>query len=327
MIITVTLNAAVDKTLEVPNFRLGRRHRSVEQRAFAGGKGVNVARAIKRLGRPVVATGFAGGPTGTRLVEALTEESILNDFVRIRGESRTNTAVLDPTAGAADGEPQGQTTEVNEPGPQVSPAEVELFRDKLLYLAQGASICVFSGSLPRGVGADLYAELIRDVRRLGVTTVLDTDGEALRLAVRAEPSVVCPNVLEAEELVGHEFNDDEDRLIAVREMVQLGAGEALMTAPDGCIALVSEEGAERLYRVRIEPLEPRAATGSGDAFLAGYVAARYAGEGPAACLRFAVACGAESTQHLGAGLLEPREVERLLGEVVVEPLPAAAEVS
>ena len=124
MIITVTLNAAIDKTLEVPNFRLGRRHRSVEQRTMAGGKGVNVARAVKRLGQPVIATGFAGGPAGTRIVEQLTEESILNDFVRIREESRTNTAVLDPTS--------GEQTEINERGPDVSEAERELFVDKLL---------------------------------------------------------------------------------------------------------------------------------------------------------------------------------------------------
>jgi 1-phosphofructokinase family hexose kinase len=324
VIITVTLNAAIDKTLEVPNFQLGRRHRSVEQRSLAGGKGVNVARAIKRLGRPVVATGFAGGSTGTRIVEQLTEESILNDFVRIREESRTNTAVLDPTRG--DGDDVGQTTEINEPGPEVSPTEVELFHDKLLYLAQGAQICVFAGSLPRGVEPDLYARLVRDVAALGVTTVLDTEGDALRHGARAGPRVISPNVLEAEGLVGHEFNDDEDRVIAVREMVELGAEEAIMTTADGCFAQVIEDGGSRLYRVRIEPLEPRAEVGSGDAFLAGYVAARYTGSLPSECLRFGVACGAESTQHLGAGLLEPRAVDRLVNEVEVEPLELPAEV-
>jgi 1-phosphofructokinase/tagatose 6-phosphate kinase len=319
VIITVTLNAAIDKTLEVPNFRLGRRHRSVEQRTMAGGKGVNVARAIKRLGQPVIATGFAGGSSGTRIVEQLTDESILNDFVRIREESRTNTAVLDPT--------NGEQTEINEPGPVVGEAETQLFIDKLLYLAQGAQIVVFAGSLPRGIDADFYAGLVRELRKLGVSTVLDTDGEPLRHAVRAEPTVVSPNVLEAEELVGHEFNDDEDRTIAVREMVELGAGEAIMTVSDGCFARVLEDGGSRLYRVRMEPLEPRAAVGSGDAFLAGYVAARYTGSPPAECLRFGVACGAESTQHLGAGLLDPREVERLMGEVGVEAIEAPAEVS
>jgi hypothetical protein len=112
MIITVTLNAAIDKSLSVPSFRLGRRHRTVDQTTMAGGKGVNVARALKVLGQPVIATGFAGGPTGTRIVEQLTQESILNDFVRIREESRTNTAVYDPT--------NGETTEINERGPAVA---------------------------------------------------------------------------------------------------------------------------------------------------------------------------------------------------------------
>ena len=123
MIITVTLNAAIDKSLAVPNFRLGRRHRTVDQRTMAGGKGVNIARTLKALGQPVIATGFAGGATGTHIVEQLTEESILNDFVRIREESRTNTSVLDPTT--------GEQTEINERGPSVSTREVELFRDKL----------------------------------------------------------------------------------------------------------------------------------------------------------------------------------------------------
>src|ERR1700734_1434592 len=171
MIITVTLNAAIDKSLSVPNFRLGRRHRTVEQRTMAGGKGVNIARALKALGQPVIATGFAGGATGTHIVEQLTEEAILNSFVRIHEESRTNTSVLDPT--------NGQHTEVNERGPSVSLQELELFRDKLLYLAQGASMCVFAGSLPRGLDSGVYAELIRDVRKLGVLTLIDTDGDPL----------------------------------------------------------------------------------------------------------------------------------------------------
>jgi 1-phosphofructokinase/tagatose 6-phosphate kinase len=318
MIITVTLNAAVDRTLVVPNFRLGRRHRTVEQTTLPGGKGVNVARAIKRLGKPVIATGFAGGATGTRVVEALTDESILNDFVRIRDDSRTNTAVLDPTTGVQ--------TEINERGPDVTASELELFRDKLLYLAQGAGVCVFSGSLPRGVAADVYAGLVREVRKLGVTCVVDTEGEPLRLAVRAEPDLVSPNELEAEELVGHEWGDDDERALAVAEMCQLGAREAIMTVPDGCFARVVVDGGPRLFRIRAEEQEARAAIGSGDALLAGFVAARYSGRAPEDCLRYAVACGAESVNHLGAGVVDPGAVERILHEVVVDEIKLPAEV-
>jgi len=173
MIITVTLNAAIDKSLSVPNFRLGRRHRTVEQTTMPGGKGVNVARTLKSLGQPVIATGFAGGATGTRIVEQLTEESILNDFVRIREESRTNTAVHDPT--------NGETTEINERGPAVSGKEIELFRDKLLYLSRGADVVVFAGSLPRGVESDVYAQLVKEVRK-----------EARRALIRLEGAKIYP---------------------------------------------------------------------------------------------------------------------------------------
>jgi 1-phosphofructokinase family hexose kinase len=319
MIITVTLNAAMDRTLSVPNFRPGRRHRTVESTTMAGGKGVNIARTLKTLGQPVIATGFAGGATGTRIVEQLTEESILTDFVRIRAESRTNLSVVDPTT--------GEQTEVNERGAQITSREMELFHEKLLYLARGAEIVVFAGSLPPGVEPDAYASLIRELRKQGLTTVVDTDGEPLRLAVRAEPTVVSPNILEAEELVGHEFNDDEDRTIAVREMVELGAKEAIMTVDDGCFAALPGENGHTMVRVRVEPREPVATVGSGDAFLAGFVAARYSGEPLEECLRFGVACGAESTQRLGAGVVDPRGIDRLLGEVEVIRLPSAAEVS
>jgi 1-phosphofructokinase family hexose kinase len=318
MIITVTLNAAIDKSLSVPSFRLGRRHRTVERRALAGGKGVNIARMLKTLGQPVIATGFQGGPTGTQIVAQLGEESILHDFVRIREESRTNTSVLDPTT--------GEQTEINEQGPKVEPEEVEQFREKLLYLARGAAIVVFAGSLPRGIDPDFYAQLVRAVRKLDVMTIVDTDGEALRLAVRAEPDVVSPNVVEAEELVGHEFNDDADRAGAVREIVSLGARSAIMTMPDGCWAQMLDDGSPRVYRVTV-PLQDSVATvGSGDACLAGYVAAHYRGEPPAECLRFGVACGAESTGRLGAGLIDEHEVDRLLADVAASEVELPAGV-
>jgi 1-phosphofructokinase/tagatose 6-phosphate kinase len=319
MIITVTLNSALDKTLEVPNFTPGRRHRTVDQKTMPGGKGVNIARALKRLGQPVIATGLAGGATGNRIVEALNGESILNAFVRIREESRTNTAVLDPTTGLH--------TEINERGPTVTLHELELFREKLLYLAKGASICVFAGSLPRGIELDAYASLIRHVRKLGVITIVDTDGEPLRHAVKAEPTVVTPNELEAEELVGHEFHDADDRARAVSDIARLGPSETIMTVSDGCYGRVLEAGTPVLYRVSVAELEARSRIGSGDAFLAGYVAARYSGRQPVDCLRYGVACGAESTQHIGAGILEPSKVDRLLEWVRAEPIRLPARIS
>ncbi|HEU0023971.1 MAG TPA: PfkB family carbohydrate kinase, partial [Thermoleophilaceae bacterium] len=227
-----------------------------------------------------------------------------------------STAVIDPTS--------GEQTEINEYGPLVSESELERFVEKLLYLAKGAGVCVFAGSQPRGVEPGLYGRLIEELKRLGVSTVLDSEGEPLSIATRKGPDLVSPNELEAEGLVGREFADEEDRLAGVAEMVELGARESIMTLSNGCVAQLTDGADRRTYRATFEPLEPVSSVGSGDAFLAGFVAARYSGRGNEDCLRFAVACGAESTQHFGAGVVELREVERLRQDVQVEELGVSA---
>jgi 1-phosphofructokinase family hexose kinase len=319
VILTVTLNAAIDRTVAVPNFRLGRRHRAVEARTVSGGKGVNVARALKLLGRPVIATGLAGGATGARILELLADEAILNDLTRIAGESRTNLAVIDPTS--------GEQTEINERGPEVTPAEVDSFIEKLLYLAQGATICVLAGSVPPGIDVGVYARLVAELRRLGVLCVLDTDGELMRAALQSEPAVVAPNVPEAEEAVGYEFNDVDDLVLGVDRLIEMGAGEAVITREAGCVAVVGQGPERRRYEVATPALEPVSSVGSGDCFLAGYVAARYEGASPRECLAYGVACGAESTQHLGAGTLDAAAVERQLQQVEIRELDVSAGVS
>jgi 1-phosphofructokinase family hexose kinase len=319
VILTVTLNAAIDRTVAVPNFRLGQRHRAVERRTVAGGKGVNVARALKLLGRPVIATGLAGGPTGSRILEQLTEDAILNDFTRIADESRTNLAVIDPTS--------GEQTEINERGPTVTAEEVDRFVEKLLYLAQGAAFCVIAGSLPQGVDPNVYGRLVREMRELGLATLLDTDGEPMRAGLRGGPAVVAPNVAEAEEAVGHEFEEPGDLLVGLQSLIEMGAREAIITREAGCVAILGEPSERRRFEAQIEPLEPVATVGSGDAFLAGYVAARYGGASPRECLAYGVACGAESTQHYGAGPLDRDEVERLLPRVEVRELEVPAGVA
>ena len=318
MIITVTLNAAIDRTTAVPNFRQGNRHRSVESHTVAGGKGVNVARALARLGKPVIATGLTGGPTGQRLLEELVGEAILHDFTPIADESRINLAVIDPTS--------GEQTEINERGPEVTAQEADDFLDRLDYLARGAKICVLAGSLPPGVDTEIYARIVGELRERGVIVVLDADGEPMRAGVRAGPSAITPNELEAEALVGHEFEGPGDLAAGLGQLLELGAGEAIVTQPEGCVAAIGGPGARSFFEARTEALEPVAAVGSGDAFLAGYVAARYDDMVPAECLAYGVACGAESTQHFGAGTIDPERVERIRAEVEVRELEVPAGV-
>jgi 1-phosphofructokinase/tagatose 6-phosphate kinase len=317
LIVTVTLNAAMDRTLLVPSFQLGHRHRASLAFGSAGGKGVNVARALRRLGVPVACTGLVGGRSGTQIAASLTDEGILNDFVRIEGDSRTSTSVLDPLS--------DQYTEINEWGPEVTEAELDALRDKLAYLTQGAEYVVLAGSLPRGVDPSFYAELIRDLNKRQILTVLDAEGEPLRLGVQSEPHLVSPNVREAEELVGHEFNDEADLTAGLDEIAELGARNVLISLEAGCYALVRDEGEAHRLRGSAPRLEAVSTIGAGDTLLAGFLAGRVTGQSVDESVRGAVAAGAASVLEAGAGRFDPAEAARLSALVSVERLAPVAQ--
>jgi 1-phosphofructokinase/tagatose 6-phosphate kinase len=319
MIVTVTMNAALDRTLTVPNFQRGQRHRASEKLTLAGGKGIIAARALKGLGVPVVATGLAGGRNGRRILEELAEEAILNDFVRIDDESRTSTAVSDPTSGTV--------TEVMEWGPLVRPAELDVLLEKVDYLARGAEMVVFAGSLPRGIDDDFYAEAIRTLNRRGILTVLDSEGEPLRLGLEAEPFLVSPNRLEAEAVVGQEFSNDDDFLDGLDRLEEIGARNALITFERGCFASVREEPRQaKRFRAEAPHLEAVSRIGSGAVLLAGFISAWLEDSTPEDALRKAVAAGAASTLGVGAGRFDPRDVGRILPDVLVTELAPVTSV-
>ena len=283
MIVTVTTNAALDRTLTVPVFQIGFRHRSSDVLTLAGGKGINVARALKILDVPVVATGLAGGRTGTRIIEELTAEAILNDFVRIAAESRTSTAVVDPTAGTH--------TEINEWGPEVTAGELETLVEKLHYLSR------------------------RDVR-----VVLDSEGEPLRLAVEAGPFLVSPNQREAEQLVGQELEDDDDFLMALDAIAEMGARNVLITLENGCFALLRVGRKTRRIRAFAPHVEPVSGVGSGDVLLAQFLATVSDERSPEDSIRAAVAAGAASVREVGAGRFDPALAATLAADIELAEL-------
>ena len=312
MIVTVTVNAALDRTLTVPVFQIGFRHRSSDVLALAGGKGINVARALKLLEMPVVATGLTGGRTGTRIIEELTSEAILNDFVRIGAESRTSTAVVDPTSGTY--------TEINEWGPEVTAAELDMLMEKLHYLVRGADFVVFAGSLPRKVPTSFYADAIRDLARRDVRVVLDSEGEPLHVGVEAGPFLVSPNQREAEQLVGQELEDDEDFLMALDAIAEMGARNVLVTLENGCFARLRFGRRTRLLRALAPRMEPVSKVGSGDVFLAQFLAAVVEERQPDDALRLAVAAGAASVREVGAGRFDPALAATLASDVELAEL-------
>jgi 1-phosphofructokinase/tagatose 6-phosphate kinase len=314
---TVTLNAAVDKTLRVSNLQIGLRHRCAQGLVQPGGKGINVARALKTLGQPVLATGLAGGRNGTRIVEELTAAGILNDFVRITEESRTSTLLVDPALGTS--------TEIVEYGPSIAAHELETVTAKLQYLMRGVSTAVFAGSLPRDVPEDWYASALREARKARLQTVLDSEGEPLRIGLAGEPDLVAPNQAEAEELAGFEFQTPADFAAGLDRICDMGARNVIITHATGCAALVREPGRTHRLWAEIEPLEPVSEVGSGDALLAGYLAGRQANRPLEDVLRHAVGCGAANTQTVGAGSFDPRDATRLGATVVLKELDPPSE--
>ncbi|MYQ44073.1 hexose kinase, partial [Streptomyces sp. SID4985] len=211
MILTVTLNTALDITYRVRSLRPHASHRVSDVAERPGGKGVNVARVLAALGHEVTVTGFAGGATGGVLRGRLAGTAGLTDaLVEVAGPTRRTIAVVD--------EHTGDTTQLNEPGPQIAPAEWAAFLRAYDQLLGGASAVALSGSLPPGVPVGAYAGLIRVARSAGVPVLLDTSGEPLRRGVAARPDLVKPNAGELAELTG-----SHEPLRATRDARRRGA--------------------------------------------------------------------------------------------------------
>lgn len=308
MILTVTLNAAVARTLVVPSLTLGHRHRVQESVALAGGKGINVARSLRALGTPVMATGLAGGRNGDAIRDGLSEAAIPFDLVEIEGHSRTSTAIIDPTSGAQ--------TEINEYGAEVSQSEAHEFSRRLEHLMEYATAVVFAGSLPPNMEESFLVGLVQRARERGLYTVVDSTPTVLKAALKANPSLVSPNQHEAESVAGFDFIEEDDFPRALARLVELGSEGACITLSEGHSYLTTDDG---IVCARAPKVETRSTVGSGDAYLAGLLAGILHRKLPyvdAVCL--AAGCAAANAETLGAGAFDARRAEELAESVEAE---------
>lgn len=315
MILTVTLNPALDRTMTVPNFQAGFRHRATETVILPGGKGINVARAIRALGRPVIATGFVGGRKGDQIVADLNGEGILCDFVRVAGESRISTAVVDPA--------NGTITEINEQGPQIQPEELEFLMEKLDYLGKAVDVVVFAGSVPPGLDDDCYARMIQKVRGQGAKVFFYTYADPLRQGIKASPDYVFPKLVEAEKVIGYEFTNLEDRILAARRMREMGAGSVVITYRFGCVAELAHGSESRVLVGTMPKVDVVSPLGWGDALVGGYAVRLLEGDPPEECLRFGLGCATANLIRYGAGVFLPSDAERLARKVDLQEVPSA----
>lgn len=318
MITTVTLNTAMDRALVVPNFLVGRRHRASSGVTLPGGKGITIARGLKRLGTPVIATGMAGGLTGANIVERLTDEGILNDFVRIAEPSRTSTAVIDPVTGVH--------TEINEYGPRVAEHEVDLLLEKLRYLARASRCVVLAGSLPRDVEPGVYQRILRMLQPQRIFTALTQpdDTEALRLALQAEPTFTVIDQREAEDLAGNEFTTDEDFVIAMDAMARTGAQSIVVMYDNGCVARIKQGKTVSWHIAEFDPVEAVSHLGFIDTFVAGALHATFADAPLEERFTLALGTALANQRSLGAGVFETGDAVRLQKEIRMRALEPVA---
>lgn len=310
MIITVTLNAAVDRTYMVKGFNVGRMHVPDSLRVVPGGKGVNVARVLKTLGKEIVTTGFAGG-TGSVLIEGgLRAVGILPDFVRVAEEARRVIAIIDSTS--------GNQTRLDEEGPVILPSEVQKLLDKVdKLLAKKAEMLIMSGSAPRGVPFTIYADLIALAKQRGVPAILDTRDETLAEGVKANPEVIKPNLAELQTLVDDPSLTPE---AGVAEAVQQIASDGieLVCVSLGKAGAVAATRKKQTWRATPPDIKYVSSVGSGDAMVAGLAVGLLAKRPVEDILRLGVGSGTADAATFGAGFAKREQILQCAQGVKVE---------
>lgn len=246
MVVTVTMNPAIDKTVDVDHLERGGLNRVTHVEQDAGGKGINVSKTIHELGGSSVVTGFIAGNTGKIIQDVMDAWHIPSDFIEVNGQTRTNTKIFETT---------GELTEVNEPGPLITEKDMEALLQKLDHYAEPETLFVLAGSVPKGVDKDIYRRIIEMVHAKGAKVLLDADGELFTQALAAGPDMIKPNRVELE----------QELLRIARELMTKGIDRVVVSMGKSGALFLGKE-----MQVRCPGLKVKAhsTVGAGDAMVA-----------------------------------------------------------
>lgn len=307
MIVTVTMNPAIDKTVDIDTLVQGGLNRIKRVEYDAGGKGINVSKTIRELGGSTVATGFLGGNNGKTIANVLEEKGIAGDFIWVEGETRTNTKVF---------EENGKLTELNEPGPVILEEHIAELLKKLEGYAKEDTLFVLSGSIPAGVDKDIYARIIRSVHEKGAKVLLDADGELFQRALAAGPDMIKPNRVELEEYAKLDYRASEaDILKIAKGFMEQGVDTiAVSMGKSGAMFLLGD------YQVRCQGLSVKthSTVGAGDAMVAALAYAWENGLTKEETVRMCMAVSAGAVTTIGTKPPSKELVESLKEQVVIE---------
>ena len=306
MILTITLNPALDKTYTTGSLMLGQVNRMRTVHNIAGGKGINVAKILRQYGYSVAACGFLGGYTGQFIENCMQEIQAECHFTKVAGETRCSINVI-----AED----GYVTEILEPGPVIAAQELEQFFKDYREAAGKSDLIVMSGSVAKGIPADIYGKLIAIGKEAGKRCILDTSGEALLHGMEAGPYMIKPNQKELEYVAGHKLKDIKEVQEAAQRLREKGIGHVLVSMGKKGLLSVSGEGTLWAKSPSVKAVNT---VGCGDSVVASYAMSVLKGEDEYTALKRAVAISAANAASLESGDISLELAEELLEKIQVE---------
>ncbi|MCI8576340.1 MAG: 1-phosphofructokinase [Lachnospiraceae bacterium] len=310
MICTVTLNPALDKTVEIPDLTIDSVNRITTMRTDPGGKGINVSKVISKLGGSSVATGILGGDTGNAIRSSLEAMGLENRFRFVKGETRTNLKVIDPV--------NHTNTDINEPGITVSEELLNEFLEEVVGMITSGDIVVLSGSLPKGAPKDTYYTWVKACREAGARVILDADGELLAEGLKASPYLVKPNNHELSGLLGRNLKTPRELEQAARELMNR-YGIARVVVSMGKEGALYVTGEETVYAEGLK-VPVGSTVGAGDSVVAALAVAEERGMSLDETVRLSTATGAANVMCSGTQAAEYEVIEGLLSRVVFQRL-------
>ena len=309
MILTVTLNAAIDKRYVVDNFKTGEVNRVKECTYVPGGKGLNVSKPASIYGAKVVATGFVGGHAGAYIEDALKPFGIKSAFYHVAAESRSCINIWD--------EVNQVQTEFLEPGFTLTESDFAGFEEKFRTLVKEAKVVAMSGSVPKGLDGTAYQRLVKIVKDAGIPVILDTSGKLLEMGLEAAPTMIKPNIDEIRMLTGKNCDDIQDIINAAREIHAKGVKiVAVSLGSDGSL-VVGDEG---IFRARVPKIDAVNTVGCGDSMIAGFALGLSKGLTLPETLKLASAISAAAAMREETGFFVKEDMEKLLPQIEITKL-------
>ncbi|PNV60173.1 1-phosphofructokinase [Clostridium sp. chh4-2] len=306
MILTVNLNASIDKRYVADQCREGEVNRVVSCTNTAGGKGLNVARVAVMLGEPVMAAGILRGHSGQFIAEQIARQEILNCCIQASGENRCCINILDLST--------GKQTEYLEPGEPVSPKDGERFLESFGRLLKQTDAVVISGSAAPGIGKEMYAEMVRMAKDAKVPVLVDASGEFLKSAAEEGPDLIKPNRDEIQAYAGRKLEKEEEFIDAGRKLLEKGVGTVVISlGSEGSLVM----NARRVYRVESPKVASVNTVGCGDAMTAGFAVGTARGMDEEEMVRLASAAAAANAADERTGYADWKLVKELMPEVRV----------